>query len=79
MTSVARRNAADPDLTRARMEKSRRASLVLTEKAARRETGRGIHAVLLDEMGDDLCLLAVNPAGERGEEQLEREEVRHQM
>ena len=33
--------------------------------------------VLLDEVGDDLCLLAVDPAREGGEEELERGEVGH--
>ncbi len=33
--------------------------------------------VLLDEVGDDLRLLAVDPAGERGEQKLKREEVGH--
>ena len=35
------------------------------------------NAVLLDQVGDYLRLVAVDPAGERGEQQLKREEVRH--
>jgi len=35
------------------------------------------HAVLLDEVGDDLGLLAVHPAGEGCEQEVEREEAGH--
>ena len=34
-------------------------------------------AVLLDEVLDCLCLVAVDPAGESGEEELEADEVGH--
>ena len=37
------------------------------------------NTVLLDRVGDDLPLLSVDPACERREEQLEREEVRHHV
>jgi len=37
------------------------------------------NAVFLDAVADDLCLLPVDPAGERGEEELEREGVGHRV
>jgi len=36
-------------------------------------------SVFPDEVGDDQCLLAVEPAGKRDQKQLAREEVRHQV
>jgi len=53
------------------------AALIIVEPQASTAELLLQHAVLLDEIGDDVGLLAVDPAGERGEEEPEPEEVHH--
>ena len=53
------------------------AALVIGESQAPTSELFPEHAVLLDEVSDDVCLFAVHPAGEGGEEELEREGIGH--
>ena len=56
-----------------------RATLVIGESKSPRTELLLQDAVLLDEVVDHVGLVPVDPAGECGEEQPKREEVRHQM
>ena len=68
-----RENAATEDLA-LRGESS---ALVIGEPKASPTESLLQDAVLLNEVFNDLGLVAIDPAGERGEEELEREKVGH--